>query len=138
MGSPGAPSPCSQTSSTNLAGQGRGVPGGAAGRCHRSQVGKGSATGVIRSSHETAGHRAGVYWPVNYTRRMKSRTEYLRRECVKELRRQIVTHRGFKRLVDQWIGLGIGHSRLTMRIAEPKASIAGGLSRRSAHSGCPR
>jgi len=41
---------------------------------------------------------------------------------VTELRRQIVTHKRFKRLVDQWIDLGIEHSRLTMRIAEPKAA----------------
>jgi hypothetical protein len=41
---------------------------------------------------------------------------------VPELRRQIVTHRRFKRLVDQWIGLSIGHSRPTMRIAECKAA----------------
>jgi hypothetical protein len=66
------------------------------------------------------------------------RADYVRREWVTEFCRQIVTHTRFKRLVDQWLGLGIGHSRLTMRIAEPKASIAGGLSRRSAHSGCPR
>jgi hypothetical protein len=53
---------------------------------------------------------------------MKSRTEYVRREWVTELRRQVVTHRGFKRLVDQWIDLSIEHSRLTMRIAEPQAA----------------
>jgi len=51
---------------------------------------------------------------------MKSRTEYVRQEWVTELRRQIVTHKRFKRLVDQWIDLSIEHSRLTMRIAEPK------------------
>jgi hypothetical protein len=53
---------------------------------------------------------------------MKSRTEYVRREWVTERRRQVVTRRRFKRLIDQWIGLSIGHSRLTMRIAEPKAT----------------
>jgi hypothetical protein len=53
---------------------------------------------------------------------MKSRAEYVRREWVKELRRQIVTHKRFKRLVDQWTGLSIEHSRLTMRIGEPKAA----------------
>jgi hypothetical protein len=53
---------------------------------------------------------------------MKSRTEYVRREWVTELRRQIVTHKRFKRLVDQWIDLSIEHSRLTMQIAEPKAT----------------
>ena len=49
-------------------------------------------------------------------------TEYVRQEWVKELRRRIVTHKRFKRLVDQWIDLSIEHSRLTMRIAEPKAT----------------
>ncbi len=34
----------------------------------------------------------------------------------------IVTHKRFKRLVDQWIDLGIEHSRLTMRIGESKAT----------------
>jgi hypothetical protein len=53
---------------------------------------------------------------------MKSRTEYVRREWVKDLRRQIATHKRFKRLVDQWIELSIEHSRLSMRIAEPKAT----------------
>jgi len=41
---------------------------------------------------------------------------------VKEVRRQTVTHKRFKRLVHQWIDLSIEHSRLTMQIAEPRAS----------------
>ena len=49
---------------------------------------------------------------------MKSRMEYVRQEWVKELRRRIVTHKRFKRLVDQWIDLSIEHSRLTMQMAE--------------------
>ena len=69
-----------------------------------------------------AGRHAGAYWQVNSTRRMKSRTEYDRRECVTELRRQTVTRERFKRRVDQWIDLSIEHSRLTMRIAEPRAT----------------
>jgi len=53
---------------------------------------------------------------------MRSRTEYVRREWVTELRRQIVTHKRFKRLVDQWIDQSIERSRLTMRITEPRAT----------------
>jgi hypothetical protein len=34
---------------------------------------------------------------------MRSRTEYVRPESVKEIRRQIATHKRFKRLVDEWI-----------------------------------
>jgi hypothetical protein len=67
-------------------------------------------------------HRAGAYWQISYTRPMKSRKEYVRREWLKDLRRQIATRKRFKRLVDQWTDLNIEHSRLTMRIAEPEAT----------------
>jgi len=49
---------------------------------------------------------------------MKSRTEYVRPEWVKEIRRQTVVHKRFKRLVDQWIDLSIEHSRLAMQVEE--------------------
>jgi hypothetical protein len=78
--------------------------------------------GSLTRQYKDPQHRAGAYWQISYTRRMKSRTEYVRREWVKELRRRIATHKRFKRLVGQWIGLSIEHSRLTMRIAEPKAT----------------
>jgi hypothetical protein len=42
---------------------------------------------------------------------------------VKEIRRQTVTHKRFKRLVDQWIDLSIGHSRLTMRTTPPSRRV---------------
>ena len=41
--------------------------------------------------------------------RMKSRTEYIRREWVTELRRQVATRKRFKGLVDQWIDLRSTH-----------------------------
>ena len=78
--------------------------------------------GSLTRQYKVPQHHAGAYWQISYTRRMKSRTEYVRREWVKELRRQIATHKRFKRLVDQWIDLSIEHSRLTMQIAEPKAT----------------
>lgn len=78
--------------------------------------------GSLTCQYKDPQHHAGAYWQISYTRRMKSRTEYVRREWVKELRRQIATHKRFKRLVDQWLDLSIEHSRLTMRIAEPKAT----------------
>ena len=78
--------------------------------------------GSLTRQYKDPQRHAGAYWQISYTRRMKSRTECVRREWVKELRRQVVTHKRFKRLVDQWTGLSIEHSRLTMRIAEPKAA----------------
>jgi hypothetical protein len=73
--------------------------------------------GSLSRQYKDPQHQAGAYWQISYTRRMKSRTEYVRRECVKDIRRQTVTHKRFKRLVEQWIDLSIEHSRLTMQIA---------------------
>jgi hypothetical protein len=66
--------------------------------------------------------QVGAYWQISYTRQRKSRTEYVRQEWVAEIRRQIATHKRFKRLVDQWVDLSIEHSQLTMRMAIPKVA----------------
>ena len=78
--------------------------------------------GSLTRQYKDPKQRTGAYWQISYTRQMKSRTEYVRKEYVKEVRRQTATHKRFKRLVDQWTDLSIEHSRLTMRIAEPRAS----------------
>ena len=78
--------------------------------------------GSLTRQYKDPKQRTGAYWQISYTRQMKSRTEYVRKEYVKEVRRQSATHKRFKRLVDQWTDLSIEHSRLTMRIAEPRAS----------------
>src|ERR1700683_2810089 len=78
--------------------------------------------GSLPRQYKDRHHHTGASWKISYTRRMKSRTEYVRQECVKELRRRIATHKRFKRLVDQWIELSIEHSRLTMQMAEYKDS----------------
>ena len=79
-------------------------------------------SGSLTRQYKDPQHRTGAYWQISYTRRMKSRTEYVRREWVKDLRRQIATHKRFKNLVEQWIDLSIEHSRLTMQVGEPKAT----------------
>jgi hypothetical protein len=78
--------------------------------------------GSLTRQYKDPQHQTGAYWQISYTRQMKSRTEYVRKEYVKEVRRQTATHKQFKRLVDQWVDLSIEHSRLTMKIAEPAAS----------------
>jgi hypothetical protein len=78
--------------------------------------------GSLTRQYKDRQHKAGGYWQISYTRKMKSRTEYVRGEWVEEIHRQITTHKRFKRLVDQWIDLSIEHSRLTMQIAGPEAT----------------
>ena len=74
--------------------------------------------GSLPRQYKDPKNQTGAYWQISYTRQMKSRTEYVRPEWVREIRRQTVIHKRFKRLVDQWIDLSIEHSRLTMQMAE--------------------
>ena len=78
--------------------------------------------GSLTRQYKDPQKHTGAYWQISYTRQMKSRTEYVRQESVKEIRHQIATHKRFKRLVDEWIDLSIEHSRLTIQIAGPGAT----------------
>jgi hypothetical protein len=78
--------------------------------------------GSLTRQYKDPERKVGAYWQISYTRRMRSRTEYVRKERVPAIRRQIATHKRFKRLIDQWIDLSIEHSRLTMQIPEPRTT----------------
>ena len=78
--------------------------------------------GSLTRQYKDPENSAGAYWQISYTRRMKSRTEYVRREWVAEVRRQIATHKRFKRQIDQWVDLGIEQSQLAMRTAKTKGT----------------
>ena len=74
--------------------------------------------GSLTRQYKDPENRAGAYWQISYTRRMKSRTEYVRREWVTEVRQRIARHKRFKRLIDQWVDLSIEHSQLAMQMAK--------------------
>ena len=76
--------------------------------------------GSLTRQYKDPENSTGAYWQISYTRQMKSRTEYVRREWVTEVRKQVATHKRFKRLIDQWVDLSIEHSRLAMTIAKTK------------------
>ena len=78
--------------------------------------------GSLTRQYKDPKNKAGAYWQISYTRQMKSRTEYVRQEWVLEIRRQVATHKRFKRLIDQWIDLDIERPKLTMQIAQPGAT----------------
>ncbi len=85
------------------------------------------AVGPMRPGSLTCQYRdpqssAGAYWQISYTRQMKSRTEYVRREWVAEIRKQIATHKRFKCLIDQWLDLSIERSQRAIKIAKQKSA----------------
>lgn len=61
--------------------------------------------------------RRGAYYQLSYTWQMKSRTDYIAREFVPEVRRQISAYKRFKSLTTEWIALGIEHGRLQLKLA---------------------
>jgi len=77
--------------------------------------------GSLTCQYKDRKNKTGAYWQISYTRQMKSRTDYVREEWAPEIRRQIATHKRFKRLIDQWIDLDIERSKLTMQIGKPRA-----------------
>jgi len=78
--------------------------------------------GSLTRQYKDRKNKTGAYWQISYTRRMKSRTEYVREEWVEEIRRQIAAHKRFKRLVDLWVDLSIEHSKLSMQIDRPRVT----------------
>jgi hypothetical protein len=61
--------------------------------------------------------RRGPYYQLSYTWQMKSRTDYIARQFLPEVRRQIGAYKRFKALTTEWIALGIEHSRLQIKLA---------------------
>ncbi len=78
--------------------------------------------GSLTRQYRDPENRTGAYWQISYTRQMKSRTEYVRREWVAEIREQIATYKRFKRLIDQWLDLSIEGSQLAIQIVKQKSA----------------
>ncbi len=73
--------------------------------------------GSLTRQYKDPESQSGPYYQLSYTLDMKSRTEYIRRECVSDIRRQVRSYKRFKKLCGEWIALSIEHSRLTMKLA---------------------
>jgi hypothetical protein len=52
------------------------------------------------------------YWQLSYTYKMKSRTDYVRQDLVKQTRAQVKEFKKFKKLMEQWIDLAIEQAKL--------------------------
>ena len=60
----------------------------------------------------------GGFYQISYTHKMRSKSEYVYPEFVKDLRSQIAAFKTFKKLVQQWADLALEHSRLKIAAAK--------------------
>ena len=70
---------------------------------------------LTQQSHDPEKRR--VYWQLSYTYKMKSRSEYIRDQFVKDTQRQIQNYKRFRSLVDEWLALSIEQARLKISSA---------------------
>lgn len=73
--------------------------------------------GSLTRQYKDPKNRRGAYYQLSYTRDMRSRTDYVPRDYVRALRREIKNYKRFKALTDQWVALSIEQSRLMMKQA---------------------
>jgi len=73
--------------------------------------------GSLSRQYKDPENQTGAYYQLSYTRDMKSRTEYVARDAVRDVRRQIENYKRFKALTTEWVDLDIEHSRLKMKLA---------------------
>ena len=58
-----------------------------------------------------------AYWQLSYTYQMRSRSEYVRKELLKETRQQVKNYKLFRNLVEEWVALALEHAKLKNNIA---------------------
>jgi len=72
----------------------------------------GSLTMQTRSTAD----KAFEYWQLSYTHKMKSRTDYVRKDLVKQTQAQVNEFKKFKKLMDEWTDLAIEQAKLIVKI----------------------
>jgi hypothetical protein len=78
--------------------------------------------GTLSLQYKVPAEKKGPYYQLSYTHKMKSRTQYVRPECVDEIRGQIEVYKRFKKLIEEWIELSIDYSQTRMKQARNKES----------------
>jgi len=67
--------------------------------------------GSLTRQYKDPKNQSGAYYQISYTREGKSRTEYVPRLCLPEVRREIRHYKRFKALITEWVALSIEQSR---------------------------
>ena len=77
--------------------------------------------GSLTVQYKDPKKRIGPFYQISYTHKMRSKTNYVRSQFVKSLRKEVKTYKRFRWLVEQWVELAIEKSQTTMKMATEKA-----------------
>ena len=72
--------------------------------------------GSLTRQYKDPQQQTSAYYQLSYTLDMRSRTEYIRKDCVGDVRRQIKQYKRHKQLNAEWVSLSIEYSKLAMKL----------------------
>ena len=71
--------------------------------------------GSLTKQYRDPKARRRPFYQISYTYRMRSRSEYVRKENLSALRKETANFKRLKKLIDRWIELALKASRLRVR-----------------------
>ena len=71
--------------------------------------------GSISMQYAKPKEKKGAFFQISYTHKMKSKSDYVKKDYVKEMKKQLKEYKKFKSLVEEWVDLGIKKSKLMMK-----------------------
>ncbi len=60
----------------------------------------------------------GPYYQLSYSHKGKSTTEFVKKDGIAEMRRQIRNYRAFKKLTEEWVDLSVNIGKLRKKTAD--------------------
>lgn len=73
--------------------------------------------GSISRQYRKPKEKLQPFYQISYTHKMKSRSEYLRKENLTAIRQETANFKRFKKLTEQWVDLALELSQLRTRQA---------------------
>ena len=71
--------------------------------------------GSLSKQYGKPKEKKGVFFQINYTHKMKSKSDYVKKDFIDEMEQQLKEYKKMRILVDEWIDLGIKKSKLLMK-----------------------
>jgi hypothetical protein len=70
--------------------------------------------GAEYTQYHSPKDKKGAFYQLSYTHNMRSRTDYVRKEFVDDLKQQIKNYKRFKKLMKRWVDISIEYSKLKL------------------------
>ena len=76
--------------------------------------------GSLTQQYKDSKNKTGGFFQINYMHKMKSRSDYVKKDFVNTMEAQVKEYKKMKSLVNEWVELGIIKSKLLMKTKSRK------------------